>query len=1488
MNSKQQKTEMATNQKVAETVDQKTVDDDNKSDSEYEYEYEEIEVEVDEDYEEIVDETGKVLISEVETIVPADEKKAQETLMLKSDGTTERLVQKRRTAMHHHEKHAKQEKERRERRISQEKRTPHDKQEKREKQEKSEKVDMPRLGRTLTSQEESILLPLLQGLLAANGTDTSKLKHENTPFCERDQEFSKRTSRSNSFAENNDKSTDGLAKGSNILEELSAALNRLQTTLLEEKEVVTDTRKRNTILTLVAWLKRVLQTSTSENAEAQLFSLSEQFLPTELLLTKLMPQLNQSATNSNSGVDATQNERSPASSKRFMRQRNNRFNTVGVSKEELADARLFLQEKLLTENLATTETKPSRPNESGTAETKPTNVLNEDEENRRKSLNLSESKKLNRDIRAMFRESKGSYSKSVEGESPDDQTANPKQHVFPVTRNEQSNNNKMPTVNNQSKSTFRRKQMPSKDVATDSDDDDEENVKISAQQIPNNTANITSKSMNKFALRKMKMKRANTIDVPKDQADDTNSDQGYFEGYKTNSQHDTANDQNQSVKTNLPQFQPKSSGDKKFFAFLNKNATENHAPWVNPQQTAAKTTNWSSKFGNLKNSFEQSDHSYDHAISPGLSKKNNFTHAPTSAFQPVQGNKPPQIPNGIHHQHQYQCQNVQNKVAAIQSHEKVTPMAPMHPKPQLRTHQSVPTYPIDGPTQMYRDANGVQTKSNVHLRSKDWQQNKYASVDSYMQSTPSPSTAYNPLYVPMNQSPSYPPYTSPNPFNNINQMGPKPYTPPAQKEFPSYTYTSTDYTQPSLSTFGPNQPFSPTTTNSSPLHKNMSPAIQKTPILPDTSYLKSTITPPRSMPPPLHGSGRLNKQSKHIDVYSSNEYLSEPNNYYRTPHPFSPISHDSRRNSQELMANTQIMKYPSGQMATVYKTQRYDDEQQAQNLRSFLSNNVRNEKRQSEYSEKSISPFSETNFSHVNRTYVPPPPPNQSSEPIRNKPNNTFMSMENISSMPYGVLEEGAPIRLANNTSYYSSHNALANNQFSDQHAALEFTKNQFNQGRVDMNAAMDKSKISSPLKLNSCGGTYVQAKVKTDLDFSKPTYGKKSLYESPTSIVRNNIANLNRSHTLTNQRAANYEFKRKQSLPAQGSDYFNAEYEKPSQPDPSSFSHKYLPFGALKKSKSTHTLALLQQFESKGKTSADTPPPSYARRPDPEPKPKPIAEIKPKSIIKKTSPIEAIKSPQSMTSVSPNVLASPRPSTQNTPIQSRSPMQQTTSVRSPPSESLVPPEITETPSSPLVEDGHIIFPGQTTDTKRRVQHYAQTLNAMLNRKSIVLEDDNDDDNDNTAGDKIGVQRSKSGTLLSVPKQYESAIKKSELLEKERTVAAYFGSNKSPSQNVQRSSSQHSMLSSSSTKTVEGQKSSTVSPMQSNDLKDVNYITDMQDSHSRTTTTTTKSAHHLKILRRQQKQTSPNALAKSSTLPNLLDESNVDDAIDDLFASFGK
>lgn len=229
-------------------------------------------------------------------------------------------------------------------------------------------------------------------------------------------------------------------------------------------------------------------------------------------------------------------------------------------------------------------------------------------------------------------------------------------------------------------------------------------------------------------------------------------------------------------------------------------------------------------------------------------------------------------------------------------------------------------------------------------------------------------------------------------------------------------------------------------------------------------------------------------------------------------------------------------------------------------------------------------------------------------------------------------------------------------------------------------------------------------------------------------------------------------------------------------------------------------------------------------------------------------------------------------------------------------------PDNTESPTSPLVEDGHIIYPGQTQQTRNRVQHYAQTLNAMLNRKSIVIEEDEEVVEDNAMNNRGGVQRSKSGTLLSVPKQYESAIKKSEVEEKARTVAAYFAGCKTAmsGQSIQRSSSQHSVLSSGSMKSFSrhDDKSSTVSPLQMDNVEqstEFQRSNDVHSEHSGSTTTTTsmttatsKSAHHLKILRKQQqKHSSP--LAKSQTMPsiNLLDETNVDDAFEEIFAAFG-
>lgn len=80
----------------------------------------------------------------METITPKDENVKQRTLILKSDGTTEKLGNEKKNT---------------------------------------------KVGRMLTSQEESILLPLIQGLLASNRSNeaSEKSKHENTPFPEKEQ-----------------------------------------------------------------------------------------------------------------------------------------------------------------------------------------------------------------------------------------------------------------------------------------------------------------------------------------------------------------------------------------------------------------------------------------------------------------------------------------------------------------------------------------------------------------------------------------------------------------------------------------------------------------------------------------------------------------------------------------------------------------------------------------------------------------------------------------------------------------------------------------------------------------------------------------------------------------------------------------------------------------------------------------------------------------------------------------------------------------------------------------------------------------------------------------------------------------------------------------------------------------------------------------------------------------------------------------------------
>lgn len=1163
-----------------------------------------------------------------------------------------------------------------------------------------------------------------------------------------------------------------------------------------------------------------------------------------------MPQLSDVDTDGGmtGGGETATLDRLTGSSKRFGRQRNKRFNTVGVSREELADARLYLQKKLLSENLASSGTSSS----SGHASMEHhQNILDDDAESRRKSLNLQFDNDWNADLDRILEKGRSSFSKSIDIAPP------PQRNIITVAT-------AITQLDAEPKVVLRRKvSAPSTEnqqrqqtngngqrhngktgnniVKQNSDSEDETSETHSHGQ---SNGGVPARPMNKFSLRKLKMKRANTIDIPKSQPfDDFNTYAGSDENVpETNAYNNTSpsvngvrraiQDQcNPEVDRNhVPPLQVKTSSDQKYLSFLNKQNNENRMSWMNPSRGSASpqgkvATNWSNKFGNIKNSFER----HEPPVSPGLAKKNNFTHAPTSPFLPVHSSKPPQIPNGHSPQYQ-QTHQVSQKIAAIHSTE-LAEKQPFEPRPILKSHKSMPS-------------EMKQPSANGRIATK-WS-NKFASVDNPLEHVP---TSLNPLYVPLHQSTAK---QAPLPLRSPSR------TPVSHGEFPAYTYTCTDYTRPKcVSTFGPETSVSPV----------------KNQILPDTSYIKNQ-SPQRSLQPSL-GTMKLSKNMRTVDYTSSSECLSESNSSYRSPHPFgtnriyadNSYSDAKTPDEQEFMATSQIMKYPESQTATmvINKTKRYDQDEErvAKNLHSFLTNNVHAKPQLGDY------PANDTYF-NVNKTYVPAATVAPAPNVIRNNVNanhkiNNFVSMENLS-YQQKPIQQAAPLKSA-----FSTHGL--NSQSISSKPASVVNERKFTAAKNQP----EKPKQTQAIKVNSYGSQYMPPKV-VDPAFD----GTPFRIQKKDHATMNSISGLNRSNTIVHRRPPPIEIKRKQSLPGQGTDYaslidqqthsppsHDREYNDDDADEPR---NNYLPTGILKRSKSGHTLALLQQFESKERSKGPSAPllPSQplksALKQTTTQAPKPA----PRSNLVENKPIDVPK-PVSKPATQPAPQASPN--------------------------HLDAPKITETPSSPIVDEERIIYPGQTVETQNKIKNYAQTLNAMHSRKTTINSAIVSEEIKTGATPTKGIlQKSKSGTLLSIPKPFESQINKADAEEKQRTVAAYFSGVKSP-QGLQRSSSQHSMLSSSSTKSMKT--SNEHIDINGNNTEIVDRTVSTFESSAAITTnntkSTTKSAHHLKILKKQQKQSATNALplAKSQTMPhissvNLLDENNVDDAFEDLFLSFNK
>lgn len=438
-----------------------------------------------------------------------------------------------------------------------------------------------------------------------------------------------------------------------LLTDVSSALNRLQSSLLNEHDV--DIDKRNGLLSLVSRLQTGLLTPEK--------------------ITAPTPAPGASGADSGGGSlelsspeTENQNDRRPNAHGRFAKRRNRQNrHTVGVSQEELADARRYIEELVLMENLSNCGTPPDtivpvtppanhyilqkqtsagavlsvlpveqsllfRPNQfvpkansnPNTADTVVVQMRDRKPKYKFMRQSLSYEQTAPEDVEV----SRRPFSESISMELPrrsDDLKST--RVVQSAVQSALSKNGKVEDRNGYSSE----------------EEEDEENSRVSDKNTLNKTHHATQapaasakprfnakncrsrtppgrsyetgnsseneKPLNKFNSKKLKMKRANTIDIPKPQqqkdesGDEDESDFNSSIGLK---RAIAVGEPRVQPKKVIPTFQPKTENDHKFLAFIQKQNSTNGLGWVNPNKSPqpSNSSNWSNAFGNIKSSFE--------------------------------------------------------------------------------------------------------------------------------------------------------------------------------------------------------------------------------------------------------------------------------------------------------------------------------------------------------------------------------------------------------------------------------------------------------------------------------------------------------------------------------------------------------------------------------------------------------------------------------------------------------------------------------------------------------------------------------------------------------------------------------------------------------------------------------------------------------------------------------------------------------------------
>ncbi|XP_073834292.1 uncharacterized protein isoform X10 [Musca autumnalis] len=392
---------------------------------------------------------------------------------------------------------------------------------------------------------------------------------------------------------------------SNIIDDVTCALSRLEASLKEGKDISVDTEKRKALLALVGRLQAGL-TSPEKLAEIAA-AMSELDGPDGVYGETSSPE-----------ADAHRSNR-----QRFNKRRNRiDRHTVGVSREELADARRYMEDMLIMENICQATTPEATTNNNTPPQWFPL------------EKNASTGSILTHNSTAAMRQNNFLNENYVENSAPNNQNLLP---------NPQTTGKRRPVSGDFSVS-FGLPESSYQDHSTTSQSFVDRQQAAYVEQ--RNAENVQSDSNSKFARftnKKQLMKRANTIDIAKTKRFNSDLDTDSDAEDKTQTiglkraVHPTVKKRVSNV---VPPFEPKTENDRKFLAFINKQSDKPGLGWTNSRSVS----NWTTKFGSLKHTFEAGN-----------------TGTVTAA-------KPPQIPSHIHPRPAAQPQPVHKQPQAPAQH----------------------------------------------------------------------------------------------------------------------------------------------------------------------------------------------------------------------------------------------------------------------------------------------------------------------------------------------------------------------------------------------------------------------------------------------------------------------------------------------------------------------------------------------------------------------------------------------------------------------------------------------------------------------------------------------------------------------------------------------------------------------------------------------------------------------------------------------------